>query len=154
MGHHLKVILVDTQAVVAPVVNLLLSRDETKMVGIDHEMNCNGLTVQAHSWIPTTSAIPGIRPLPDVAGIWGSFDLETKMDDFHLGSDPSEDVFTPAHDQISVVISFRPVKFFGRLALTSTLTTTQTSPTSVIKASPRPTLLVGSSNVYVAVEPF
>lgn len=45
MGHHLKVILVHTQPVVAPMVNLFLSGNETEMVGINHEMNSDGLTV-------------------------------------------------------------------------------------------------------------
>ena len=85
MGHHLKVILVHTQPVVAPMVNLFLSRNETEMVGINHEMNSNGLTVQAHSWIPTTSSIAGVRTLPDVTRVWDPVNLETKMDDLHLG---------------------------------------------------------------------
>ena len=81
-------------------VNLFLSRNETEMVGINHEMNSNGLTVQAHSWIPTTSSIAGVRTLPDVTGIWDPIDLETKMDDFHLGQDLGDDNLSPAHSQI------------------------------------------------------
>jgi len=140
-------VFVHTQAVVALVVNLFLPRDETEMVGIDHQMNCDGLTIETHPWIPTTSSIPGIRTLPDVTGIWDSFDLETKVNDFHLGSDPSEDVFSAAHGQISTVTSFRPLKFFGRLALVSILFTTQTSPVSVMSTSFSSTRFIGSSNV-------
>lgn len=66
-------------------VNLFLPGDETEMVGVNHEMNSDGLTVQAHSWISTTSSIAGVRTLPDMAGVRDPVDLETKVDDLHLG---------------------------------------------------------------------
>ena len=45
VSYHLKMVFVNTQAIVAPMVDLFLSWDETEVVGIHYEMNSNGLTV-------------------------------------------------------------------------------------------------------------
>lgn len=126
MTYHLKMVRVDTQSVVAPMVNLFLPWDETVVVGEYHKMDCNGLTVQAHSRVPTTSTITGVWSLPSMAGTWNSIDLKTEMDDFYPVLDLGDDVVSTAHGQvISSVFTFRPRKCFGFLAPVSMAETVQ-----------------------------
>ena len=100
MRHHLEMVLVHAQSVVALVVNLFLPRDETEVVSINHEMNCNGLTVETHSGIPTTSSLTRMGSSPNMARAGKTLKLETKMDNIHIGFDLGKDLLPTAHQLI------------------------------------------------------
>jgi hypothetical protein len=94
-------VFVYAQAVVALVVDLLLPRDETEVVGINHEMNSNGLTVETHSWIPTTSSFARMGSSPNMTRAGKTLNLETKMDNIHVGFDLGKDLLPSAHQRFS-----------------------------------------------------
>jgi len=51
MGNHLQVLFTP-----AEMVDLLGTRDEAKEVGVSHQMDCNGLPVERHATVATTTA--------------------------------------------------------------------------------------------------
>ena len=67
MGHHLEVIRVDTHAVVALVVNLLLAGNKPMDVGEGDNVNCHCLTVKAHARVAPTPASTRVRATPHMA---------------------------------------------------------------------------------------
>lgn len=56
VSYHLKMVLVDTQAVVAHVVDLFLARNESVFVGEGNNVNRYGLSVKGHPRVATTPA--------------------------------------------------------------------------------------------------
>jgi hypothetical protein len=58
VGNHLKMLIIHTHALIAHVVNLFLSGDESVLVGEGHNVNCDRLSVKAHPWVATSSASP------------------------------------------------------------------------------------------------
>ena len=56
MGYHLKMLFIHTHALIAHVVNLFFSGDESVLVGEGHNVNCDRLTIKAHPWVATPSA--------------------------------------------------------------------------------------------------
>jgi len=91
MADHLQVQGVATQAVVALVVDLLLTGDVAVVVGVDDQMHSYGLAVERHAAIATTLASTGIRPSPDVAGTWLIVQNEAKIGDLDSFIDAQHD---------------------------------------------------------------
>ena len=56
VSDHLKMIRIDTQAIVALVVDLLLARNKAIVVDEGYNVNCHCLPVKAHTRVATTSA--------------------------------------------------------------------------------------------------
>ena len=63
--HHLKVVRVPAQAVIAQVVDVLLAGDEAVLVGERDDVDSHSLAVETHASIASTFAITGGRSLPD-----------------------------------------------------------------------------------------
>ena len=94
-------VFIYAQSVVALVVDLFLPRDETEVVGINHEMNCNGLTVETHPGIPTTSSFTRMGSGPNMTRAGKILKFETKMDNIHVGLDLGKDLLPSAHQIFS-----------------------------------------------------
>ena len=90
-------VLVDTQAVVAHVVDLLLARNESVLVGECDYVNSHSLSVKRHSGVSTPSAISGMGASPDVTRTGHAIDLESHVDNRDVGRDLLPDVSPSAH---------------------------------------------------------
>ena len=89
--------LVDTQAVVAHVVDLLLARNEAVLVGECDYVNSHSLSVKRHSGVSTPSAISGMGASPDVTRTGHAIDLESHVDNRDVGGNLPPDVSPSAH---------------------------------------------------------
>lgn len=97
MSHHLKMVLVDTQADVTHVVDLFLARNESVLVGECNYVNSYSLSVKRHSGVSTPSAISGMGASPDVTRTGHAIDLESHVDNRDIGRDLLSDVSPSAH---------------------------------------------------------
>jgi len=88
VAHQLEVGRIAVQAVVALVVDLLLARDVTVVVGEHHQMYGDSLAIQTHPAITTTSACAGIRASSEVAGAWFVIEYEPGVFDTASGFVP------------------------------------------------------------------
>lgn len=98
VSYHLKMVLVDTQAVVAHVVDLLLARNESVLVGECDYVNSHSLSVKRHSGVSTPSAISGMGASPDVTRTGHAIDLESHVNNGNVRQDFLSDVTSSAHD--------------------------------------------------------
>jgi len=100
VSYHLKMVLVDTQAVVAHVVDLFLTRNESVLVGECDYVNSHSLSVKRHSGVSTSSAISGMGASPDVTRAGYFIDLESHVDNQDVRGDFPPDVGASAHQSV------------------------------------------------------
>ena len=94
---HLKMILIDTQAVVTHVVDLFFPRNESVLVGEGNYVNSHSLSVKRHSWVATTTALTRMGASPDMTWTGYTIDLESHVDNRDVGRNLLPDVISPAH---------------------------------------------------------
>ncbi len=90
-------VFVDTQADVAHVVDLLLTRNESVFVGECDYVNSYSLSVKRHSGVSTPSAISGMGSSPDVTRTGYTIDLESHVDNRDVGRDLLPNISPSAH---------------------------------------------------------
>ena len=116
VSHHLKMILVDTQAVVAHVVDLFLARNEAVLVSECDYVNSHSLSVKRHSGVSTPSAFSGMGTSPDVTRTGHAIDLESHVDNRDVGGDLPPDVSPSAHGSELSQDHTLALEYTGRLA--------------------------------------
>jgi hypothetical protein len=91
MCDHFQMLRIAAQALVAQVVDLFLAGDVAEVVGVGHDVDGNGLPIETHAAIPTTSPSPRGRSSPEVT--WGSLvvELEAGVYDVAAGLDFLDD---------------------------------------------------------------
>ena len=77
VSYHLKMVLINTHAVVTHVVDLFLPRNKTVLVSESYNVNSNCLSVKRHPRVSTTTTSPRMGTLPDVTGTGCAVDHET-----------------------------------------------------------------------------
>lgn len=97
VSHHLKMVLIDTQAVVAHVVDLLLARNESILVGESNNVNGYSLTVKRHPGVSTSTTISRMGTSPDMTWTWHTIDLESHVDNRDIGRDFLPNISSSAH---------------------------------------------------------
>ena len=69
MRDQFKMLWVAAQSLVAQMIDLFLTRDIAEIVCVSYEMCSDGLTIETHTAIPTTSTRARCRPSPEMT--WG-----------------------------------------------------------------------------------
>lgn len=70
MRHHLKVLGIAAQAVIALVINLLLAWDVPEEVCVADDVNSYCLSIEGHAPVSAASSFTGCWSGPEMAGAW------------------------------------------------------------------------------------
>ena len=91
MGDHFEVVVVAAQAIATEMIDLLLARDVTVVMGVDDDVHCDCLAIKTHTSIATTSTIARVGTSPDVARGRMAIDLMPQVLDLAPVDDLVED---------------------------------------------------------------
>lgn len=118
MRHQFEVGRVAAKALIAEVIHLLLPWDIPIEVGEHDEMHSDGLTVECHSSVATTTAIARGGAGPEMTGAWLGSLVEPHVLDLYPGQDPFED---PVPSIYSSMAWLHPTPLMGLFLISSSV---------------------------------